>query len=89
MTIKLFSQVKEQQLTFLRNLKGTVFSMVVITLDLPGRLFNSQRRHWQDLHIISLKGDRAEVLVGPFVIIFPEETHFHQSPKERFPVGGK
>lgn len=45
MTRKLLSQVKEQQLTFLRNLKGTVFSMVVITLDLPGRLFNSQRRH--------------------------------------------
>lgn len=37
--------------------------------------------------LFALNGDRAEVPVGPFVIIFPE-THFHQSPKERFLLEG-
>lgn len=63
--------------------------MVVITLDVLGRCWTHTAGIRKIYILFALNGDRAEVLVGPFVIIFPEETHFHQSPKERFPVGGK
>lgn len=62
--------------------------MLVIGLDVLSYL--THRAGIGKIYILfALTGDTAEVLVAPYVITFPEDIHFHQSPKESFPVGGK